>query len=282
MSKSTQGKNGQTIVIGSKVVLAKFVHDHSSHGIYYNPSRMDKFIGKVGTVVDIRDTLHDVKWVIVQVEEDRSMDWTYPANVLTLAAVPIGEVAKKLETAAFGEKFILPHAPYIAEILRNKEVIKLRNKDWEGGVLVAYDSGEGVGYTAYINLNRVAREEAREVQRNAKPEIDLSAYADLCRFAIREYPLGKSYVYSSRDFKTVSDYEAQKVFSEYVLKAITEGKELPVGTLQHLKRFAAKFITLSAKKKTEKELRLRLAKQQGALTKLIAYQHRKGAKGESS
>lgn len=281
MSKSTQGKNGQTIVIGSEVVLAKFVSDHASHGIFYNANRMDAFVGKTGTVIDIRENGADVKWVIVQIE-GTFMDWTYPANVLTLAAPAVGKLAKALEDAKFGETVVMPGASYIPENLRNKEVIKLRNKDYDGDVMVAYDTGTCEGYSAFLNLAKIARDEADELRRTTKPEIDLSVYADLCRFAIREYPLGKRIVYGSNDFKTVSAYEAQKVFSEYVLNAITEGKELPVGTLQHLKRFAAKFITLSAEKKTEKQLRLRLANQQAALTKLIAFQHRKGAKGESS
>lgn len=282
MSKSTQGKNGQTIVIGSSVILAKFTSDDNSHGIYYNANRMDAFVGKTGTVIDIRENGSDVKWVIVQIEDARDLDWTYPANVLTLAAPAVGKLAKALEDAKFGETVVMPNTLYIPENLRNKEVIKLRNKDYDGDVMVAYDSGVCEGCSYFLNLTKIERDETDELRRTTKPEIDMSVYADLCRFAIREYPQGKRIVYSSNDFKTVSAYEAQKVFSEYVLKAITEGKELPVGTLQHLKRFAAKFITLSAEKKTEKQLRLRLANQQAALTKLIAFQHRKGAKGESS
>lgn len=282
MTQTAIGKNGVEINVGDKVKGIRF-QDGSAHGIYFNEGRMAALIGKVGVVDSIYTSGSQARLRVKFPGSD--FDWTYPANMMERfdEVIPVTNLAKTLDTAKFGDRITVPDLAYVGhDSIQGKEIIFIRPKDRYGDVLVAYQDELGKGYTAYVDIKELAAREEKFNRKNTKPVVDFTPYAKLAAFSIDEYPYGKARIYSELSRKLVNDYEKQFEFSHYVKDAIAEGKELPTGTLQFLKRMAAVFITQSAAQGVQKTLRLELARQQGALTKLIAYQHRKGAKGETA
>lgn len=281
MTQAAIGKNGVAIKIGDKVKGIRFANVELLAFL----EEMEKFVDVVGDVVNIYNISGFTRVVLQFPGSDDK--YAYPAKLVErIEETKFTSLAKTLDSAKFGDRITIPDLAYIGkEYIQGKEVIFMRSQDRDGDVLVAYQDELGKGYTAYVNIKQLAAHEEkfnRKNGKNTKPVVNFTPYLKLAEHSIAEYPRGKARVYSQLSQKMVNDYEKQFEFSHYVKDAIIEGKELPVGTLQFLKRMAAAFITESAAQGVRKTLRLELARQQGALTKLIAYQHRKGAKGETA
>lgn len=275
MTQAVVGKNGSLIKVGDKV---KGIHFAYVEGLAFL-EEMEKFVGAVGNVVNIYD-IEGFTRIVLQFPGSDHM-YAYPANLVE--RIEETSLAKTLDSAKFGDRIAVPDLAYVDhDEIQGKEIIFMRPKDRDGDVLVAYQNEQGHGYTTFVNIKQLVTREEKFNRKNTKPVVDFTPYAKLAAFSIVEHPRGKALVYSQLSRKMVNDYEKQLEFFHYVKDAIIEGKELPTGTLQFLKRMAAVFITQSAAQGVQKTLRLELERQQGALTKLIAYQHRKGAKGETA
>lgn len=272
----TTGKNGSVIKVGDEVKGIQFEDLH--YGLFFT-EEMGECIGVVGIVTSIY-TLGDGRDDRVKVQfPGQTYAWAYPAHLIELSTPE--SLADILKRAKFGDRITAPDEKYVGAV-KGKNLIVIQPTDKDGDALVAYQDSDGEGVIYCLNLNYISSEEKKFHSKRAKPVVDFTPYLKLAELSIAEYPRGKGFVYAQLSHKLVNAYEKQYEFSHYVKDAIIEGNELPVGTLQFLKRMAATFITLNTKQQVQKTLRLELAKQQSALTKLIAYQHRKGAKGETS
>lgn len=261
MTNIALGKNGKKLHLGSSVKAVEFTSDDLKNG--YNPGCIAPMVklanaGEVGTVTDIH-TLG--RGCTVQFKSGAR--WSYPVEVL--------EAVTKLPT--YGEKYIIPESDRIARKFWNRTglTVQVGNEKNSNTYLFAFEGKKDTAFLAALPDDLTAGVK--------KVEVDFAPYKALCQLVLDEEKALRPRVYGGLNFNDVKKYEAQITFSRYFL-TLENPAEAPVGTLQYLKRVSAFLITQDRRKVGGKyvELAKSLAKQQGALTKLIAEAHRKAAK----